>query len=192
MHFNGVKLNLELILNERIRVGKLVYRIKSLLAVAILALPMFYMVNQAAFAQDATDPAVDPAATTTQSKIQNGTCNGINLATGGTVDETNCDGAASTDGSTFAGIITNVINILSILVGAVSVIMLIVGGFRYIISNGDSNSTKGAKDTIMYALIGLIIVLFAQVIVRFVWTNASSTTTSGTNASPSITNSSLL
>ena len=99
------------------------------------------------------------------------------------ISKSTCDGKTSTDGSTFAGIITNVINILSILVGAVSVIMLIVGGFRYIISNGDSNSTKGAKDTIMYALIGLIIVLFAQVIVRFVWTNASGSTTEGGSGS---------
>ncbi len=141
------------------------------------------------------------------SKVEKGSCEGVSIAIGkGSIDtDKNGDisdaeftaaktaGSCSDEGSaSFSDIITNVINILSILVGAVSVIMLIVGGFRYIISNGDSNSTKGAKDTIMYALIGLIIVLFAQVIVRFVWTNASSTTTSGTNASPSITNSSLL
>jgi hypothetical protein len=122
------------------------------------------------------------------SDIEKGSCEGINIATGGKSIDTDKNGnisdaeftAAKTSGkcsdessASFSTIITNVINILSILVGAVSVIMLIVGGFRYIISNGDSNSTKGAKDTIMYALIGLIIVLFAQVIVRFVWTNAS-------------------
>lgn len=109
-----------------------------------------------------------------QSNIDQQTCDGINLATGkpaGTPCQDN-------NGADFSGIIRNVINILSILVGAVSVIMLIVGGFRYVISNGDSNATKGAKDTIMYALIGLVIVLFAQVIVRFVWTNASNSTTS--------------
>jgi cytochrome bd-type quinol oxidase subunit 2 len=152
-------------------VGKIAYKIKSAMLMLLLVLSSLGMVSGLSSAQ-------------TQSKIQNGTCNGINLATGGaaTADGVDCAGAASTDGSTFAGIITNVINILSILVGAVSVIMLIVGGFRYIISNGDSNSTKGAKDTIMYALIGLIIVLFAQVIVRFVWTNASSTTTSTVEA----------
>jgi hypothetical protein len=129
------------------------------------------------------------------SDIEKGSCEGINIATGGKSIDTDKNGnisdaeftAAKTDGrcsdedsTDFSEIITNVINILSILVGAVSVIMLIVGGFRYIISNGDSNSTKGAKDTIMYALIGLIIVLFAQVIVRFVWTNASGSTTTST------------
>jgi cytochrome bd-type quinol oxidase subunit 2 len=105
----------------------------------------------------------------TTNTINKSTCEGISIATGGG-DAGDCkdDGNAS-----FSSIIRKVISILSILVGAVSVIMLIIGGFRYIISNGDSNSTKSAKDTIMYALIGLIIVLFAQIIVRFVWTNAT-------------------
>jgi hypothetical protein len=110
---------------------------------------------------------------TTTDPIQSSTCEGIKLATGGECEDS---GNAS-----FSNLIKKVINILSILVGAVSVIMLIIGGFRYIISNGDSNSTKSAKDTIMYALIGLIIVLFAQIIVRFVWTNATNTTSSITN-----------
>ena len=106
-----------------------------------------------------------PATVNGAADISKSTCDGIKAATGAA----ECKDSGNTS---FSTIITNVINILSILVGAVSVIMLIVGGFRYIISNGDSNSTKGAKDTIMYALIGLIIVLFAKVIVRFVWTNA--------------------
>ncbi len=97
--------------------------------------------------------------------ISGNACAGIKAATGPDA----CKDAGDTS---FSGIIASVINILSMLVGAVSVIMIIVGGFKYITSNGDANSTKGAKDTIMYALIGLIIVLFAQVIVRFVWTNA--------------------
>lgn len=49
--------------------------------------------------------------------------------------------------------------------------MIIVGGFRYVISGGDSNGVSGAKNTIMYAIIGLVIVLFAQIIVKFVLTN---------------------
>ncbi len=123
------------------------------------------------------------------SDIEKGSCEGVSIIDtdkNGDISDTEfttakTSGKCSDESSaSFSTIITNVINILSILVGAVSVIMLIVGGFRYIISNGDSNSTKGAKDTIMYALIGLIIVLFAQVIVRFVWTNASGSTTTST------------
>ena len=128
--------------------------------------------------------------------ITKSTCEGVIVATGGKSLDTSKDGTISdgeyeagkdqcsdADGANFSNIIKSVINILSVLVGAVSVIMLIIGGFRYIISNGDSNSTKAAKDTIMYALIGLIIVLFAQVIIRFVWTKAGSSTT--TTAAPS-------
>ncbi len=84
------------------------------------------------------------------------------------------DTTCTDDGETsFASIVRNIINIFSIVVGAVSVIMIIVGGFRYIISNGDSNGVSGAKNTILYAIIGLVIVLFAQVIVRFVLTQVS-------------------
>lgn len=67
-----------------------------------------------------------------------------------------------------ANIIRTVINIFSAIVGSVSVIMIILGGFKYITSGGDSNNVSGAKNTIMYAIVGLVIVAFAQIIVQFV------------------------
>ena len=94
-------------------------------------------------------------------------CAGIKAA-GGTCGS----GDSATDG--FEKIITTIVDILSVIVGAVAVIMIIIGGFRYVISGGDSNGVSGAKNTIMYAIIGLVVVLFAQVIVAFVY---SSTTT---------------
>lgn len=77
-----------------------------------------------------------------------------------------------TDSGPVNGLIRTIINTLSIIVGTISVIMIIIGGFRYVISGGDSSATKSAKDTILYAVIGLVVVIFAQVIVRFVITNA--------------------
>lgn len=65
-------------------------------------------------------------------------------------------------------LISDVINIFSIVVGVVSVVMIIIGGFKYITSGGDSGNVTGAKNTIMYAIIGLVIVALAQVIVNFV------------------------
>ena len=65
-------------------------------------------------------------------------------------------------------VIQQVINILSIIVGVIAVIMIIIGGLRYITSGGDSNNISGAKNTIIYAVIGLVVVAMAQVIVRFV------------------------
>jgi hypothetical protein len=66
------------------------------------------------------------------------------------------------------GIVTKVIQTLVFVVAAITVLAVIVGGLQYVLSGGDPNGTKQAKDTIMYALIGLVIAVFAQVIVSFV------------------------
>ena len=66
------------------------------------------------------------------------------------------------------GIIQTVINVFSIVVGVISVIMIIIGGLKYITSGGDSGNVTGAKNTILYAIIGLVVVALSQVIVRFV------------------------
>ena len=65
-------------------------------------------------------------------------------------------------------IITTVINIFSLIVGVISVIMIIIGGLKYITSGGDSGNVTSAKNTILYAVIGLVIVALAQIIVRYV------------------------
>jgi cytochrome bd-type quinol oxidase subunit 2 len=65
-------------------------------------------------------------------------------------------------------IIAKVINLLSIIVGIIAVIMIIIAGFRYITSAGSAEKVSAAKNTLMYAIIGLVIVALAQVIVRFV------------------------
>lgn len=73
------------------------------------------------------------------------------------------------------GLIETVIDIFSLVVGVVSVIMIIIGGLRYITSGGDSGNVSGAKNTILYAIIGLVVVALAQVIVRFVLNTATTT-----------------
>lgn len=65
-------------------------------------------------------------------------------------------------------LITDIVNIFSVIVGIVAVIMIIIGGFRYITSGGDSGNVTGAKNTILYAIVGLIVVALAQFIVKFV------------------------
>ncbi|HET7827358.1 MAG TPA: pilin [Candidatus Saccharimonadales bacterium] len=72
------------------------------------------------------------------------------------------------------GTVTTVVNILSVVVGIVAVIMIIVAGFRYVTSGGKQESVTGAKNTILYAVIGLVVVALAQVIVRFVLTRTTS------------------
>ncbi|MES2971855.1 MAG: pilin [Patescibacteria group bacterium] len=66
------------------------------------------------------------------------------------------------------GIFTKAAGLISLLVGIASVIMIIVGGFRYVMSSGDSNNITGAKNTILYAIIGLVVALVAQSIIVFV------------------------
>lgn len=68
-------------------------------------------------------------------------------------------------------LIAKIVNILSVVTGAVAVIMLIYGGFRYVTSAGNDAGVQAAKNTILYAIIGLIIVALAQLIVKFVLNN---------------------
>lgn len=65
-------------------------------------------------------------------------------------------------------VIATVINILSFVTAVVAVVMIIVAGFRYITAAGDSSKLTGAKNTLIYAIIGLVIVALAQTIVKFV------------------------
>lgn len=66
------------------------------------------------------------------------------------------------------GIFTRITSIALYVIGAVSVIMLIWGGLRYILSGGDSKKITDAKNTVLYAIIGLIISFLAYAIIRFV------------------------
>ncbi len=71
------------------------------------------------------------------------------------------------------GIIRQIINVASLLVGAICVIMIIFGGFRYMVSGGESSGVTSAKNTILYAVVGLIVVLLSQALVRFVFTRTT-------------------
>ncbi|TWO99349.1 hypothetical protein EUA80_03065 [TM7 phylum sp. oral taxon 351] len=66
------------------------------------------------------------------------------------------------------GVFSRLTNTILLVVGLISVIMLVYGGLRYILSGGDSKKVTDAKNTILYAIIGLIISLLAFAIVNFV------------------------
>jgi len=61
-----------------------------------------------------------------------------------------------------------VTNVLLFLVGAISVIMLIIGGIRYVVSGGDQAQVTSAKNTILYAIVGIIVAFLAYAAVNFV------------------------
>lgn len=64
--------------------------------------------------------------------------------------------------------IRNITNTLMLIVGVIAVIMVIIGGIRYALSGGDENGVKTAKDTILYAVIGIVVAMLAYAIVNFV------------------------
>lgn len=66
------------------------------------------------------------------------------------------------------GVFSRITNTILLIVGLISVIMLVYGGLRYILSGGDSKKVTDAKNTVLYAIIGLIISLLAFAIVNFV------------------------
>lgn len=70
--------------------------------------------------------------------------------------------------NTLGSQVASVTNLLIYIIGIVSVIMLIIGGFRYVLSGGNEKGTQAAKDTILYAIIGVVVALLAYSIMNFV------------------------
>lgn len=87
------------------------------------------------------------------------------FATGSTVDQVNGGG---TD---LVADVTGIINAVIAVLGIACVVVLIIGGVNYMTSSGDTGKVKKAKDTILYAIIGLVICVLAFAIVNFVISN---------------------
>lgn len=66
------------------------------------------------------------------------------------------------------GIFRTITNVLLFILGAISVIMIIIGGLRYVVSGGNATAVTAAKNTILYAIVGVIVALLAYAIVNFV------------------------
>lgn len=97
-----------------------------------------------------------------------GGCKGVEANGKSTGSSSICGAGDSEKGDDFNTIAKNIINTLLYVVGIVAVVMIIIGGIRYASSNGDSSSIQGAKNTILYAVIGLIVAIMAFAIVNFV------------------------
>jgi len=67
-----------------------------------------------------------------------------------------------------SGVFKTITNVLLFIIGAISVIMLIIGGIRYTVSGGDSGAVSSAKNTILYAIVGIVVALLAYAVVNFV------------------------
>ena len=98
-------------------------------------------------------------------------CQGIQLSD--QAQSNSCDSTKTTNDITVSNVLRIALNGFSLVVGVIAVIMVIVGGLKYITSSGDSSNVTSAKNTILYALVGLVVVALAQVIVRFVINKAT-------------------
>lgn len=99
-------------------------------------------------------------------------CQGIDLSQGGNGSQSDC----ADNGNGVSGLLKLAINILSFAVGVIAIIFIIIGGLKYVTSQGESNNTAAAKNTIIYALVGLVMVALAQFIVRFTLNKATTAT----------------
>jgi len=139
----------------------------KLMLLTILAMLSLAINLQPAYALQCSDPQ------TTADKLKCGTC----VANGGTCPDKPANSLSDT--------VTSIINILSVVGGLAAVIMIIIAGFRYVTSAGNAEAAKGARQTILYAVIGLIIISFAQLIVHFVLKNINNPPTSSSSSSAS-------
>jgi hypothetical protein len=104
-------------------------------------------------------------------------CSNINVSTSGVGAGAHCVAPAQAQTHLFGtgGIFVTVTNILIFVIGAIAVLMLIIGGIRYTVSQGDQNAITGAKNTILYAIIGIVVAVLAYGAVQFVTSQLSPT-----------------
>lgn len=83
-------------------------------------------------------------------------------------DGVNKAGGNSAGGNALSRGLRTVINVLLFIIGAIAVIMVVIGGLRYTLSAGDASAVSAAKNTILYAIVGLVVAILAYAIVNFV------------------------
>lgn len=102
--------------------------------------------------------------------VASAACDSSNLSLSSGAD---CAQGADQPGTLFGdgsddGLFKKIVNIMLFVVGAVAVIMLIIGGIRYVTSGGAQDHVTAAKNTIMYAIIGIVVAVLAYAVVNFV------------------------
>src|ERR1700744_1630844 len=140
---------------------------KHILSVFFLTVSSIVALSVINFAAAQALPLAPTVLADTQSKSD--ACSGLNQLAG--KSGTNCEKAGGKDSAgqdAIANIAATVVNIISFIGGIAAVILIIVGGVKFITSGGDSQGVASARNTIIYALIGLVVVALAQVIVHFV------------------------
>lgn len=92
----------------------------------------------------------------------------VNVIKNPSGDQSDAAKVVNNDGNkTFQQTMAQVISTLLVVLGMIAVIMIIVGGIRYATANGDQSAIKSAKNTILYAVVGVVIAILAYAIVNF-------------------------
>ena len=94
--------------------------------------------------------------------------NGINICSNGNENSVYCKNK-NTGETQVNGIIKTIVEVLLTAVGAISIIMIVIGGIMFALSSGDAQKAAKARSTILYAVVGLIVSVFASAIVNFVF-----------------------
>jgi hypothetical protein len=115
-------------------------------------------------------PALVPVTVGAATELQTNICGAADNPTSITASGGDCSGGSSEE--SINGIVKFVINTFSVIVGIIAVVMIIVGGVKYITSGGASDKVTSAKNTILFAIIGLVIVAIAQILVKYVLAKA--------------------
>jgi uncharacterized membrane protein len=147
---------------------------QALLLTPVLALAFGLAAPSATFAGNPTPTAPTPADCDTN--ITSGPGKGAECAKP-------ASGAANLFGT--GGVFITVTNILLFIIGAIAVVMLIIGGIRYVVSAGDQNAVTSAKNTILYAIIGIVVAFLAYAAVNFITNQLKPPTTAAITVSVS-------
>ena len=94
--------------------------------------------------------------------------NGIDICSNGNENSVYCKNKSSGE-TQVNGIIKTIVEVLLMAVGAISIIMIVIGGILFALSSGDAQKAAKARSTILYAVVGLIVSVFASAIVNFVF-----------------------
>jgi hypothetical protein len=98
------------------------------------------------------------AAETASSTSQGQVCKGVNINGSETCD----------DGGSINKLLKTILSVISWVAGIITIIMIVIAGIKFSTSTGDSAKVTSAKSTLTFALVGAVVVILAQVIVRFV------------------------
>ena len=94
--------------------------------------------------------------------------NGINICSEENQNSVYCKNRGSGE-TQVNGIIKTIVEVLLTAVGAISIIMIVIGGIMFALSSGDAQKAAKARNTVLYAVVGLIVSIFASAIVNFVF-----------------------